>query len=319
MRRLVLRSVGLLGVLGLISQPLSAQERFDIAVYPYATAQRGEWELEGLLNFSSRGTGAFDGKVAPTQGQWRFAAEVTRGITDHWELTGYLLGAQTPGLGLEYAGWRLRSRMRAPESWRFPVKLGFNVEYETARPAFSESGFKYAEDLSPAWGRLTDLVRSGRPPMTPETILGDDEEKTRNFVLAMHERARGIGSILAHLVDLSGRRRLLDVGGGPGTYSASLVQQTPGLSATVLDVPGVLKVGILYGSVARWLGDAGWVVAVRAAHRRPDLQGRPVTIVGSVARVYDEGGKRRADLELQIINQEGQPSVRGFATVEFWH
>lgn len=84
-------------------------------------------------------------------------------------------------------------------------------------------------------------------------------------------------------------------------------------------VPGVLKVGILYGHVARWLGDAGWVVAVRAAHRRPDLQGRPVTVVGSVARVYDDGGKRRADLELQIINQEGQPSVRGFATVEFWH
>ena len=110
------------------------------------------------------------------------------------------------------------------------------------RPAFSASGFKYAEDLYPAWGRLADLVRSGRPPMPPETILGDDPDKTRHFVYAMHERARGIGSILAHLVDLSGRTRLLDVGGGPGTYSASLVQQTPGLTATVLDVPGVLKV-----------------------------------------------------------------------------
>src|SRR5690348_12799523 len=69
-------------------------------------------------------------------------------------------------------------------------------------------------------------------------------------------------------------------------------------------VPGVLKVGILYGHVERWLGDAGWVVAVRVAHRRPDLQGRPVSLVGSVARVYDEAGKRRADLELHIINQE---------------
>lgn len=82
-------------------------------------------------------------------------------------------------------------------------------------------------------------------------------------------------------------------------------------------VPGPLKVGLLYGSVARWLGDAGWVVAVRAAHRRPDLQGKPVTVVGTVARLYDEGGKRRADLELQIVNEGGQPSVRGFATVEF--
>src|SRR4030095_13951968 len=82
------------------------------------------------------------------------------------------------------------------------------------RPAFSASGFRYAEDLYPAWGRLAELVRSGRPPMPPETILGDDEAKTRHFVYAMHERARGIGSVLSHLVDLSGRKRLLDVGGG---------------------------------------------------------------------------------------------------------
>ena len=120
-----------------------------------------------------------------------------------------------------------------------PVVEAFLVR---GRPAFSASGFKYAEDLYPAWGRLTDLVRSGRPPMPPETILGDDPEKTRHFVYAMHERARGIGSVLSHIVDLSGRRRLLDVGGGPGTYSATLVSQTPGLSATVLDVPGVLEV-----------------------------------------------------------------------------
>jgi cyclopropane fatty-acyl-phospholipid synthase-like methyltransferase len=78
--------------------------------------------------------------------------------------------------------------------------------------------------------------------MPPATILGDDKAKTRAFVLAMHERARGIGSVLPHIVDLRGRRRLLDVGGGPGTYSVALVQQTPGLTATVLDVPGVLEV-----------------------------------------------------------------------------
>jgi len=121
------------------SRSLSAQEHFEIAVYPYATAHRGEWELEGHLNFASRGTSGFAGTVAPTQGQWRFAAEVTRGITDHWEIAGYVLGAQVPGMGLEYAGWRLRSRMRAPESWRLPVNVAFSAEYETTRPAFSDS------------------------------------------------------------------------------------------------------------------------------------------------------------------------------------
>lgn len=109
-------------------------------------------------------------------------------------------------------------------------------------PAYTPNSLKYAENLYPAWGRLTDLVRTGRPPMPPETYLGDDKAKTRAFVYAMHERAQGINSVLAHLPDLTGRRRLIDIGGGPGAYSVGLLKRTPGLTATVLDVPGVLDV-----------------------------------------------------------------------------
>ncbi|HLQ58129.1 MAG TPA: hypothetical protein VK113_01325 [Gemmatimonadales bacterium] len=123
----------------LAAQPLAAQEAFEISVYPYATAHRGEWELEGHLNYANRGTTAFDGSVAPRQGQVRFAGELTRGLTDHWEMSAYLLAAQVPTLGVRYAGWRLRSRFRAPEEWRLPVKMGLSIEYEATRPAFSES------------------------------------------------------------------------------------------------------------------------------------------------------------------------------------
>jgi cyclopropane fatty-acyl-phospholipid synthase-like methyltransferase len=66
--------------------------------------------------------------------------------------------------------------------------------------------------------------------------------RARAFILAMHERARGLSAVLPHGADFSGRRRLLDVGGGPGTYSVALVQQTPGLQSTVLDLPGVLEI-----------------------------------------------------------------------------
>ncbi|WBL35025.1 hypothetical protein O0235_09525 [Tepidiforma flava] len=80
-------------------------------------------------------------------------------------------------------------------------------------------------------------------------------------------------------------------------------------------MPGPLKVGLLYRAVEDWLGAGrGWVRQVRAAHRRPDLVGRPVVIAGRVVRVYEENGAQRADLELAIINEEGQPSgarVRG--------
>jgi hypothetical protein len=120
-----------------------------------------------------------------------------------------------------------------------PATAAFLVR---GRPTYGGHGLKYAEDLYPLWGRLAELVRTGRPVIDPESILGDDKEKTRAFILAMHERARGMSAVLPHGADFSGRQRLLDVGGGPGTYSIALVQQTPGLRSTVLDLPGVLEI-----------------------------------------------------------------------------
>src|SRR5258705_11208339 len=163
MLRVLSRVVGLLGVLTVfLDHPLPAQGVFYISVYPYAPAHRGEWELEGPLNYASRGTSGFAGSVAPTQGQWRFAAEVSHGITDHWELAGYVLGAQVPGLGLEYAGWRLRSRLRAPASWGLPVNVGFSAEHETARPAFS-AGPRTAERTAVFVRQFGGLQRIAAP------------------------------------------------------------------------------------------------------------------------------------------------------------
>lgn len=83
-------------------------------------------------------------------------------------------------------------------------------------------------------------------------------------------------------------------------------------------VPGPLKLGFLYAAVEQWLAGRGWVRQVRAAHRRPDLVGTPIAVVGRVGRVYEEGGRQRADLELAVVNDRGEPSVRGFAVVEFF-
>lgn len=82
-------------------------------------------------------------------------------------------------------------------------------------------------------------------------------------------------------------------------------------------VPGPLKLGLLYRAVDEWLDGRGFVRHVRAAHRRPDQTGRPITILGTVARVYEEDGHQRADLEIFVKNERGEPSVRGFATVQF--
>ena len=52
------------------------------------------------------------------------------------------------------------------------------------------------------------------------------------FNLASHLAPR-----VASNIDLSGRRRLLDLAGGPGTYAIHFCKQNPDLSAVIFDLP----------------------------------------------------------------------------------
>lgn len=109
-------------------------------------------------------------------------------------------------------------------------------------PGDLSRAIRYNRDVYEAWGRLQTMVRTGEPVERPQTHLGDDPERTRTFVESMHARARAIGQAVIPALDLSGCARLLDVGGGPGTYSVMLAQQYPELECTVLDLPGVTAV-----------------------------------------------------------------------------
>ena len=110
------------------------------------------------------------------------------------------------------------------------------------KPGFLGPALAYNGDVYPLWGELATVIQQGRATASPDQYLGDDESRTRNFVYGMHHRALGVGRAVAQVIDLKGCTRLADIGGGPGTYSALLTQQTPNLKATVLDLPGVVAI-----------------------------------------------------------------------------
>ncbi|KTB48277.1 methyltransferase [Dehalogenimonas alkenigignens] len=99
------------------------------------------------------------------------------------------------------------------------------------------------------WSVLPDMLKGGekyaRRFRQIKELQRDAEYiiKTDYFPLAMHTKAinGGVQFVAAH-VDLSKRRLLLDIGGGPGTYSAGLCQRFPNLKAIVWDAPGPLAV-----------------------------------------------------------------------------
>jgi len=109
-------------------------------------------------------------------------------------------------------------------------------------PGDLSGAIRYNRDVYPAWGQLRSLVTSGKPVEKPEQHLGLDAERTRTFVLSMHYRALAIGRAVVGELKLEGCKKLLDVGGGPGTYSALISQKFPETQCTVLDLPDVVAV-----------------------------------------------------------------------------
>lgn len=110
------------------------------------------------------------------------------------------------------------------------------------RPGDLSRALRYNRDVLPAWQNASQFIRSGMPVERPELHLGEDQDRTRTFVLSMHHRALAIGRAVVPMLDLQGRKSLLDVGGGPGTYAVLFAKANPGLTATVLDLPGVAAI-----------------------------------------------------------------------------
>lgn len=91
-----------------------------------------------------------------------------------------------------------------------------------------------------AWSRLAEAVRTGTSVNTPNAERTEAER--RAFICGMADIARDSARTLAAAIDLTGYRRLLDIGGGPATYAIELCKAYPGLEATVLDLPEVVPI-----------------------------------------------------------------------------
>jgi hypothetical protein len=87
------------------------------------------------------------------------------------------------------------------------------------------------------WNNLKDEIRI-------ETATKDDiKNEHRNFVMGMHNiTVAGRAEAFIDHIDLSGRRKLLDVGGGPGTYSIAACRRFPKLKAVVFDLPETIAI-----------------------------------------------------------------------------
>lgn len=87
------------------------------------------------------------------------------------------------------------------------------------------------------WHSLPDEIR------LEKSRKGKSAQPHRNFITAMRDVAViGRAQMMVDNVDLTGRKKLLDVGGGPGTYSIAFAKRYPDLKAVVFDIPETIAI-----------------------------------------------------------------------------
>jgi SAM-dependent methyltransferase len=135
-------------------------------------------------------------------------------------------------LGLvERDGDRLRN---APDVARFLVEG--ERGYAAAWMLFTKSDWD-------EWGRLDEHLRRPGPPLSEnKTVAGITVEEARRYHRATYSVGMGAGRLFLRQVDLTGRRKIMDIGGGSGAYCINACGKYPSLEAVVLDLPPVVAV-----------------------------------------------------------------------------
>lgn len=121
----------------------------------------------------------------------------------------------------------------APDAQRFLVK---------GQPGYSGPWMSFTRPTVMEWFKLTEYMRSRKPPSTLGMYAELTVEDARHYHAATYSIGMGAGRRFCAQVDLSTRKKLLDLGGGSGAYSINAVKTYPNLTAVVLDLPPVVEV-----------------------------------------------------------------------------
>ena len=107
------------------------------------------------------------------------------------------------------------------------------------------------------WAKLGEVVMTGKSLDRPDFFEADDPAVPAGFARAMHNTAMGHAEFLAKKISLKSVKILLDLGGGPGTFTICFLKENPELHATIFDLPTTLK------TTRKFVEEAGFLNRVK--------------------------------------------------------
>lgn len=97
-------------------------------------------------------------------------------------------------------------------------------------PAYEGSGLLHNANLWEPWSHLTETVKTGQPHARDWT-----DGMSENLASAMRQHARSAADKMGRALDFSKVNRMLDLGGGPGSYALALARRYPDTEAVIFD------------------------------------------------------------------------------------
>jgi SAM-dependent methyltransferase len=176
-----------------------------------------------------------------------------------------------------------------------------------------------------AYGELSQRLRA-----KAENRLGAYEsfsvEDARRYHAATYSIGMGAARLFSRSVDLTGRKLMLDLGGGSGAYSIVATQTFPGLKAIVLDLPPVVvvaqeyiaangaaeRVGTLAGDFTRTPFPSGVDVVVMASNLPQYEPALIRLVVGKAFQALAPGG------EMHLIGETLHDDRKGPLSAALW-
>jgi len=148
-----------------------------------------------------------------------------------------------------------------------------------------------------SWSDLTEIVRGG-DKLYDFTTPDRSDEEIEAFIGAMDVVARKMADDIASSIDLTGFNRMLDLGGGPGTYTAAFLKQAPHMTATLFDLPRVVDMA------RRRLTDYGLIDRVRIVEGDYDTHPLPTghDLVWASAIIHSNSRNRNRDMFKKIYD-----------------
>jgi hypothetical protein len=133
-----------------------AQENYEIQVYGSETVKKNNTMVELHSNFTFDGQTMTENGVLPTHHVFHETIEITHGWNSWFETGFYIFNTIGSDNRTTYVGSHIRPRVRAPDSWKWPVGVSLSLEAGWQKREYSEDDWtlEIRPIVDKQWGNL---------------------------------------------------------------------------------------------------------------------------------------------------------------------